>query len=396
MSAGDVDVTTRADVDKLKGNAVGLYSILFLCVTGSAPLAVFIYNTPFTMPYGSGSNGPATFFFATIVLTIFSIAYAEMAKKVRAAGGMYTYVSHGLGQSWGLMAGYSLMIGYAIFGVALLGGFSNVRAGEAPAVRRARELAVAGADRRRTGRLPGLLRRRDLGPRPRRRPDQRGRHHRDHLDRFFSHAHDVAVVADPAVERLHLGRRAGGRDLLRLLVVGGLRGGAELRRGGQGPDPGDSGRTDLLVRRRRDALHDHVLGARLGLRHEHELGECRQRGQHRRDQRQDGAGRLRQLRARAGLGGRGRGVLARRAQLPDHHGLAGLRRCAHERGPALHVRDGPRGPAAALPRQDASGAQVAVHRRADMGRRGRRALPASSGSRTTRGWTRTSGSRRRA
>jgi len=125
MSTGDVDVTTRADVDKLKGNAVGLYSILFLCVTGSAPLAVFIYNTPFTMPYGSGSNGPATFFLATIVLTIFSIAYAEMAKKVRAAGGMYTYVSHGLGQSWGLMAGYSLLIGYAIFGVALLGGFSS-------------------------------------------------------------------------------------------------------------------------------------------------------------------------------------------------------------------------------------------------------------------------------
>lgn len=124
MSAQDVDVTTRDDIDKLKPHAVGLYSILFLCITGSAPLAVFIYNTPFTMPYGSGNNGPATFFFATIVLTIFSIAYAEMAKKVRAAGGMYTYVSHGLGQSWGLMAGYSLMIGYAIFGVALLGGFS--------------------------------------------------------------------------------------------------------------------------------------------------------------------------------------------------------------------------------------------------------------------------------
>ena len=58
MDTGDVDVTARGDVDKLKGNAVGLYSILFLCVTGSAPLAVFIYNTPFTMPYGSGSGGP--------------------------------------------------------------------------------------------------------------------------------------------------------------------------------------------------------------------------------------------------------------------------------------------------------------------------------------------------
>ena len=124
MSTGDVDITQRADIDQLKGNAVGLYSILFLCVTGSAPLAVFLYNTPFTMPYGSGTSGPGTFAFATIVLTIFSIAYAEMAKKVRAAGGMYTYVSHGLGQAWGVMAGYSLMVGYAIFGVALIGGFS--------------------------------------------------------------------------------------------------------------------------------------------------------------------------------------------------------------------------------------------------------------------------------
>ena len=72
------------------------------------------------------------------MLTIFSIAYAEMAKKVRAAGGMYTYVSHGLGQAWGLMAGYSLMIGYAIFGVALLGGFSSFAQAEARPVRLAR------------------------------------------------------------------------------------------------------------------------------------------------------------------------------------------------------------------------------------------------------------------
>jgi amino acid transporter len=130
MDEGDVDVTKRSDVDQLKGNAVGLLGILFLCVTGSAPLAVFIFNTPYTMPYGSGKGGPGAFLFATIVLTIFSIAYAEMAKKVRAAGGMYTYVSHGLGQSWGLMAGYSLMVAYMIFGVALLGGFSAFAQGK--------------------------------------------------------------------------------------------------------------------------------------------------------------------------------------------------------------------------------------------------------------------------
>ena len=65
MSTGDVDITQRADIDQLKGNAVGLYSILFLCVTGSAPLAVFLYNTPFTMPYGSGTSMPNIFSMAS-------------------------------------------------------------------------------------------------------------------------------------------------------------------------------------------------------------------------------------------------------------------------------------------------------------------------------------------
>ena len=125
MSVGDVDITKRGDIDQLKGNAVGLYSILFLCVTGSAPLAVFIYNTPFTMPYGSGSNGPVD------VLLRDDRAH-DLLDRVRRDG------EEGAGRrrhvhlrqprpraAWGLMAGYSLMIGYAIFGVALIGGFSS-------------------------------------------------------------------------------------------------------------------------------------------------------------------------------------------------------------------------------------------------------------------------------
>ena len=85
-----VDVADREDVHKLKGSAVGLVGVLFLCVTGSAPLAVVMFNMPYAIPLGSGYGGPAAFFFATIVLTIFSVAYVEMAKKVHAAGGMYT------------------------------------------------------------------------------------------------------------------------------------------------------------------------------------------------------------------------------------------------------------------------------------------------------------------
>ena len=123
MSAGDVDVTTRGDVDKLKGNAVGLYSILFLCVTGSAPLAVLMFNTPLRaarLRQRRARRLPLRHDRAHDLLG----RVRRDGQKVRAAGGMYTFVSHGLGQAWGLMAGYSLMIAYTIFGVALIGGFS--------------------------------------------------------------------------------------------------------------------------------------------------------------------------------------------------------------------------------------------------------------------------------
>ena len=120
----NVDISQREDVHQLKASAVGLTSVLFLCVTGSAPLAVTLFNTPYVGPLGSGFGGPGAFAFATIVLTIFSVAYVQMCLKIRSAGGMYTFVSHGLGRPLGLMSGFSLMIAYTIFGVSLIGGFA--------------------------------------------------------------------------------------------------------------------------------------------------------------------------------------------------------------------------------------------------------------------------------
>ena len=121
-----------------------------------------------------------------------------------------------------------------------------------------------------------------------------------------------------------------------------------------------------------------------------------QHRQHRRVQRQDRAGRLRPLRARARLG---RWPAQFWASALSYLIITGSLACA-----AALTNAGLRymyamGREGLMPRylgKTHPGAQVALHGGADVGRAGGGAVPASSGSRTTRASTPTSGSRRRA
>src|SRR3954463_2808797 len=123
---GAVESVSVADagVDRLKPNAVGLWGVIFVAVTGAAPISAMLFNVPFATGFGTGLYTPAAFLFATIILTIFSVGYVAMARKIRAAGGFYTFISHGLGRELGLAAGICGALSYALFEVSLLGGFS--------------------------------------------------------------------------------------------------------------------------------------------------------------------------------------------------------------------------------------------------------------------------------
>jgi amino acid transporter len=111
-------------VDRLKPNAIGLWGVVFIAVTGAAPISAMLFNVPFAVGFGTGLYTPAAFLFATIILTIFSIGYVAMAKKIRATGGFYTFISHGLGRELGLAAGLTGGLAYSLFEVSLLGGFA--------------------------------------------------------------------------------------------------------------------------------------------------------------------------------------------------------------------------------------------------------------------------------
>src|ERR1022692_1506825 len=122
--SGSYDVSERQDVHKLKKHAIGLYGVLFLTLTGSAPISAMLFNTPIVVGFGPGIGAPAAFLFATVVLVIFSVGYVAMAREKTTAGGFYSYISHGLGREVGIGAGYGSLLAYSVFEASLAGGFA--------------------------------------------------------------------------------------------------------------------------------------------------------------------------------------------------------------------------------------------------------------------------------
>ena len=120
----DFDVSQRTDVAKLRKGAIGLGGVLFLTVTGSAPISAMLFNTPIVVGFGQGVGAPAAFMFATIVLVVFSVGYVAMARKKTTAGGFYSYISHGLGRELGIGTGYASVVAYSVFEASLAGGFA--------------------------------------------------------------------------------------------------------------------------------------------------------------------------------------------------------------------------------------------------------------------------------
>lgn len=166
----DFDVSQRADVPKLRKGAIGIGGVLFLTVTGSAPISAMLFNTPIMVGYGQGVGAPAAFMFAAIVLVVFSVGYVAMARKKTTAGGFYSYISHGLGRELGIGTGYGALVAYSVFEASLCGGFAYFLGLKLNAFGGQHQLALAGPRHGRAHLRADLLRRpallRGAGGRP--------------------------------------------------------------------------------------------------------------------------------------------------------------------------------------------------------------------------------------
>lgn len=104
----------------LARNALGLPQVLFCIVTGAAPIAAMLFNCPWAI-YGGGWTAPSLFIWATIGYTIFSVGYIAMARRVTAAGGFYSFTSHGFGQTVGMGVALLIAACYLIFSAGVTG-----------------------------------------------------------------------------------------------------------------------------------------------------------------------------------------------------------------------------------------------------------------------------------
>jgi amino acid transporter len=109
---------------KLKVGALGLAGVLFMAVANAAPITAMTGNVPIAIAYGNGIGAPAGFLVATVVLTLFSVGFVAMARHITTAGAFYGFISHGLGQVWGMASGVLATVAYVVFEGSLVGIFS--------------------------------------------------------------------------------------------------------------------------------------------------------------------------------------------------------------------------------------------------------------------------------
>jgi amino acid transporter len=124
QSAESVDISQRDDVQKLRKHSAGLAGVLFLTVTGSAPISAMLFLTPIIVGYGNGFGAPAAYAAITILLIVFAVGYVAMARKKTTAGGFYSFISHGMGRELGLASGFAIVVAYSVFEAALAAGFA--------------------------------------------------------------------------------------------------------------------------------------------------------------------------------------------------------------------------------------------------------------------------------
>jgi len=106
----------------LARNAIGLTEVLFQCITHMAPAVATAISIGAATSFAGGIT-PLAVLFAMIAVLFTAYSMSELARHLPSAGGMYTYVSRGLGSFFGWLMAWSFALAEPLIMPILLGGF---------------------------------------------------------------------------------------------------------------------------------------------------------------------------------------------------------------------------------------------------------------------------------
>jgi amino acid transporter len=109
--------------NELLRGSIRFLHIVLMVTAAAAPLVVASAYIPISISSGAGFATPLVYVATTLILVVFTVGYAEMAKRITAAGAFYTYATQGLGKPAGLAAGFCILASYSMIAPAILGGF---------------------------------------------------------------------------------------------------------------------------------------------------------------------------------------------------------------------------------------------------------------------------------
>ena len=114
---------------QLRGNAIGVFHIIFFVVAAAAPLTAIVGAAPFTFAVGNGAGAPSAYLMAGLIYLVFSVGFTAMSRHIGSAGAFYVFIARGLNAPAGIAAGaiailtyFAIQIAvYALFGVVVAG-----------------------------------------------------------------------------------------------------------------------------------------------------------------------------------------------------------------------------------------------------------------------------------
>lgn len=116
-----MSTAARAD-EQLERGAIGLTEVLFQSITHMAPAVAVALSIGAATSF-AGGNTPLAVVFALVAALLTAYSLGELARHLPSAGGMYTYVSNGLGSFAGWLMAWAFLLAEPIVPPALFASF---------------------------------------------------------------------------------------------------------------------------------------------------------------------------------------------------------------------------------------------------------------------------------